>query len=164
VLARHPVLAAVRGFSAATATSAAHVALKRLTSDLVGRFVLAAVEATRAVHGDAPLTRYAADLVVPAGAYAEVALLKALALRYVMSDPSRLAMQAGQRELVAELGEALLAGAPGSLDPVRAEDWVAAADDVERRRVVVDQIAVLTDAQAVARHAALTRPVRAQTG
>ena len=164
VLARHPVVAAVRGFSAATASSAAHVALQRLTSDLVGRFVLAAVEATRAVHGDGPLTRYAADLVVPAGAYAEVALLKALALHYVMSDPSRLAMQAGQRELVAELGEALLAGAPGSLDPVRAEDWAAAADDAERRRVVVDQIAVLTDAQAVVRHAALTRPVSAQRG
>jgi dGTPase len=164
VLARHPVLAAVRGFSAATAGSAAHVALQRLTSDLVGRFVLAAVEATRAVHGDGPLTRYAADLVVPAGAYAEVALLKALALHYVMSDPSRLVMQAGQRELVVELGEALLAGAPESLDPVRAEDWAAAADDAERRRVVVDQIAVLTDAQAVARHAALTRPVSAQRG
>jgi len=156
VLARHPVLAAVRGFSAATATSAAHVALKRLTSDLVGRFVLAAVEATRAAHGEGGLTRYSADLVVPARAYAEVALLKALALRYVMSDPSRLAMQAGQRELVAELGEALLAGAPDSLDPVRAEDWAAAGDDAERRRVVVDQIAVLTDAQAVARHAVLT--------
>ena len=156
VLARHPVVAAVRGFSAATATSAAHVALKRLTSDLVGRFVLAAVEATRAAHGEGGLTRYSADLVVPARAYAEVALLKALALRYVMSDPSRLAMQAGQRELVAELGEALLAGAPDSLDPVRAEDWAAAGDDAERRRVVVDQIAVLTDAQAVARHAVLT--------
>jgi dGTPase len=39
---------------------------------------------------------------------------------------------------------------------VRAEDWAAAVDDAERRRVVVDQIAVLTDAQAVARHAVLT--------
>ena len=69
-------------------------------------------DATRGRHGDRPLRRYAADLVVPARARAEVALLKAVALRYVMSDPGRQAMQARQRELLAELGTALLAGAP----------------------------------------------------
>ncbi len=36
-----------------------------------------------------------------------------------------------------------------------AEDWDAAPDDTARRRVVVDQVAVFTDQQAVARHAAL---------
>ncbi len=94
------------------------MALKRLTSELVGRFVHAAVDATRAAHGDRPLLRYTADLVVPAGAAAEVALLKAVALRYVMSDPGRLAMQARQRELLVELATALRDGAPDSLDPV----------------------------------------------
>jgi dGTPase len=38
---------------------------------------------------------------------------------------------------------------------VLAEDWAAAPDDAVRLRVVVDQVAVLTDQQAVARHAAL---------
>jgi dGTPase len=150
-----PVVEAVRGFRATTARAAAHVALKRLTSELVGRFVVAATDATRERYGAEPLRRYAADLVVPHGVRAEVALLKAVALRYVMSDPRRLAMQARQRELLGELATALLAGAPGSLDPVLAEDWTAAADDVARLRVVVDQVAVLTDQQAVARHAAL---------
>jgi dGTPase len=153
-----PVVDAVRGFRATTAPAAAHVALKRLTSELVGRFAVAATEATRQRYGDRPLFRYAADLVVPPGVRAEVALLKAVALRYVMSDPRRLAMQARQRELLAELGVALLAGAPVSLDPVLAEDWAAAPDDPARLRVVVDQVAVLTDQQAVARHAALLRP------
>ncbi len=152
-----PVVAAVRGFDARSAPTAAHVALKRLTSELVGRFVQGAVDATRAVHGDGPLRRYSAELVVPPRAGAEVALLKAVALRYVMSDPGRLAMQARQRELLAELAAALLADAPGSLDPVFAEDWNGAADDAERLRVVVDQVAVLTDRQAVTRHAALLR-------
>ncbi|MDN5930837.1 MAG: deoxyguanosinetriphosphate triphosphohydrolase, partial [Pseudonocardia sp.] len=156
VLLALPVVDAVRGFEPSTAPSSAHVALKRLTSELVGRFVLAAVDATRAAHGDGPLTRYAADLVVPPRAAAEVALLKSVALRYVMSDPQRLRMQARQREVLAELADALLAGAPGTLDPVLAEDWLAAADDAARRRVVVDQVAVLTDQQAYARHAALT--------
>ena len=150
-----PVVDAVRGFSAATATSAAYVGLKRLTSELVGRFVVAATDATGRRYGDRPLRRYAADLVVPPGAQAEVALLKAVALRYVMSDPRRLAMQARQRELLAELGAELLAGAPDALDPVFAQDWKDAADDAERLRVVVDQIALLTDQQAVARHAVL---------
>ena len=92
---------------------------------------------------------------MPPWARAEVALLKAVALRYVMSDPRRLAMQARQRELLAELGAALLAGAPAALDPVLAEDWTAAPDDAARLRVVVDQVALLTDQQAVARHAVL---------
>jgi dGTPase len=152
-----PVVDAVRGFRASAAPTAAHVALKRLTSELVGRFVVAATDATRARHGDRPLRRYAADLVVPARARAEVALLKAVALRYVMSDPRRLAMQARQRELLAELGAALLTGAPAALDPVLAEAWAAAPDDAARLRVVVDQVALLTDRQAVARHAALVR-------
>ncbi|MDT7649997.1 MAG: dGTPase [Pseudonocardiales bacterium] len=152
-----PVVAAVRGFSSATATASAHVALKRLTSELVGRFVLAATDATRAGYGAGPLRRYAADLVVPLRAGAEVALLKAVALRYVMSDPDRLAMQARQRELLAELGSALLAKAPDALDPVFAEDWAEATDDAARLRVVLDQVAVLTDQQAIARHAALSR-------
>jgi dGTPase len=156
-----PVVAAVQGFSAASAAASAHVALKRLTSELVGRFVLAAVDATlaatRAAHGDRPLLRYTADLVVPPRAAAEVALLKAVALRYVMSDPGRLAMQARQRELLVELATALRDGAPKSLDPVFALGWTAAPDDAARLRVVLDQVAILTDNQAVARHRAIAR-------
>ena len=152
-----PVVDAVRGFDAPTAPAAAHIALKRLTSELVGRFAVAATDATCAAHGAGPLRRYAADLVVPPAARAEVALLKAVALRYVMSDRRRLAMQARQRELLAELGAALLAGAPDALDPVLAQDWKDAPDDAARLRVVVDQVALLTDQQAVARHTALVR-------
>ena len=91
---------------------------------------------------------------MPPTAAAEVALLKAVALRFVMRDPARLAMQARQRELLTELAEALLAKAPDALDPVFAAAWAEAPDDPARLRVVVDQVALLTDQQAVARHRA----------
>ncbi|GAB2987034.1 deoxyguanosinetriphosphate triphosphohydrolase-like protein [Amycolatopsis acidiphila] len=131
----------------------AHVALKRVTSELVGRFAAAAVTTTRQAHGDGPLTRYAADLEVPAQVRAEVALLKALALRYVMSDPRRLAMQDGQRQMLTELAGLLVRRAPEALDSVFHPAWEAAGDDAARLRVVVDQVASLTDAQAHAWHA-----------
>jgi dGTPase len=130
----------------------AQVALKRLTSELVGRFVSAAVTGTRVAHGDGVLTRYAADLVIPQRVAAEVALLKAVALRYVMSDPSRLALQARQRELLAELVAALTSRVPDALEPAFVPAWHEAASDPDRLRVVIDQVASLTDAQAVSWH------------
>ncbi|GAA4550974.1 deoxyguanosinetriphosphate triphosphohydrolase [Amycolatopsis samaneae] len=126
----------------------AQVALKRLTSELVGRFATAVVTATHEKYGEGPLTRYAARLVVPEQAAAEVALLKALALRYVMSDRRRLATQDGQRQLLADLVGALCLRGPEALDPLFAPAWEAAPDDAARLRVVVDQVASLTDAQA----------------
>ncbi len=142
---------------------AAMAALKRLTSELVGRFVTAAVDATREVTGDADLVGHDADLVVPADVRAEVALLKAAALRWVMRDPQRLALQARQRDLLAELVDRLDAGAPRTLDPAFVPAWEAADGDAARRRVVVDQVAVLTDAQAGSWCARLREAGRAAT-
>ena len=147
-----PVLGALRRYDGSLA---AQVALKELTSELVGRFVSAVVSATLARFGPTPLGRYQADLVIPDQVAAEVALLKAVALRFVMRDPRRLVVQARQRELVAELCAALVHRAPGPLDPALLPAWHDAADDSARLRVVVDQVAALTDAQAVRWHAAL---------
>ncbi|MFL6123385.1 deoxyguanosinetriphosphate triphosphohydrolase [Actinophytocola sp.] len=152
-LVRLPVVAdvTVAGYDGSLG---AQVALKRLTSELVGRFVSAAVTGTRRAHGDGALTRYNADLVIPPRVAAEVALLKAVALRYVMSDPQRLALQARQRELLGELVAVLIRRAPDALEPVFVPAWRAAASDAGRLRVVVDQVASLTDAQAVSWHRA----------
>jgi dGTPase len=156
-LLRLPVVAALTG-AEYDGTFGAQVALKRLTSELVGRFASAAVTGTRRLAGDQPLIRYAAELAVPDRIAAEVAVLKAVAHRYVMSDPDRLIRQAGQRELLAELVTALADRAPDGLDAAFRPAWRAAADDAQRLRVVVDQVAALTDAQAIARHIALVRP------
>ncbi|MGQ0839606.1 deoxyguanosinetriphosphate triphosphohydrolase [Actinokineospora sp.] len=136
-------------------TLGAQVALKRLTSELVGRFASAAVTETRLVHGDGPLTRYAADLVVPDRVAAEVALLKAMAVRYVMSDPDRLALQTRQRALIGRLVATIAKRAPQALEPAFQPAWHAAPDDARRFRVVIDQVASLTDAQALVWHTVL---------
>ncbi|HEX6354808.1 deoxyguanosinetriphosphate triphosphohydrolase [Actinophytocola sp.] len=153
-LVRLPVVAAVsvREYDGSTG---AQVHLKRLTSELVGRFVSAAVTATRREHGDGVLTRYAADLVIPPRVAAEVALLKAVALRYVMSDPDRRALQVRQRQLLTELVSTLTERGAEALEPEFVPSWRAAEDDAQRLRVVIDQVASLTDAQAVSWHRAL---------
>jgi dGTPase len=72
-----------------------------------------------------------------------------------MQADDRVTLMKRQRELVAELVEGLWSRGADGLDPVFVGDWEAAADDAERRRVVIDQVASLTDASAVTRHAAL---------
>jgi dGTPase len=148
-----PMLGPLRRYDGSLA---AQVALKELTSELVGRFVSAVVSATRARFGPVSLGRYRADLVIPAQVAAEVALLKAVALRFVMRDPHRLAVQARQREQLAELCAVLVHRAPEPLDPALRPAWHRARDDSARLRVVVDQVAALTDAQATRWHAELT--------
>ncbi|MBO0852651.1 MAG: deoxyguanosinetriphosphate triphosphohydrolase [Nocardia sp.] len=123
------------------------VALKRLTSDLVGRFATAAVEATRSARPVRSLCRYGADLEVPSLVAAEVALLKTVALRYVMSDPAHHRRQAEQRERIRSVAERLMVQAPYGLDRILLPWWEAAADDAARVRVIVDQIASCTESR-----------------
>jgi dGTPase len=82
-------------------------------------------------------------------------VLKGIAAHYVMQADDRVSLMQRQRELVAELVERLWARGVDGLDAVFVEDWDAATDDAGRRRVVIDQVASLTDASAVTRHAAL---------
>ena len=133
-------------------------AAKRATSELTGRLAGAAVAATRHRYGDGPLSRYDADLVVPQRVAAECSLLKAVAVLFVMRRPGTADLQAGQRRLLAELTAALVDGAPGTLDRGLAPAWHAAASDADRLRVVIDQVAQLTDTSALAWHRQWVRP------
>ena len=130
----------------------AHGGLKDLTSQLIGRFVTAAEQATHARFGRSRLVRYEADLVVPDGIRAEIGLLKGIGMYHVLNSPERQARRAVQRELLTELVEALSKTAPLHLDAAFAADYKEAADDNARLRVIIDQVASLTDPSAQAWH------------
>ena len=119
--------------------------LKDLTSQLIGRFAHGAELATRAKYGDAPLNRYAADLVVPQNERIEVALLKAISAHYIFRAQSSLNRYERERSLIQRLFSALGDSAPKYLDRSFQLSWQEAASDHEKMRVIVDQIASLTD-------------------
>ena len=130
--------------------------LKRLTSGLIGRFTEAAQHATHAAFGAGPLTRHGADLVVPTAVREEIAVLKGIAAHYVMRADDRMALLDRQRTVLQALSAALVDQAPKVLEPAFAADWEDADDDASRLRVVVDQVASLTDASAAVWHARVT--------
>lgn len=116
--------------------------LKNLTSTLIGRFA----ESATTYREDGLL-----QLAVPAETYEEIALLKALVAHHVMFHTARQPIYVAQREVLSDLAHTLFEK-PEHLDTVFAEDWARAVDDSQRRRVVVDQVASLTDQSAMAWH------------
>ena len=131
-----------------------HGRLKNLTSQLIGRFAGAAVQATRESHSG-NLARFGADLVVPREIQAEIAVLKGIVAAFVMSTNARRPIYAQQRDMLSELADVLLWTAPRNLDAGFAADFTDADTDAGRKRAVVDQVASLTDQSAMAWHTRL---------
>jgi dGTPase len=129
--------------------------LKDSTSQLIGRFVLAAELETRKVHGDGPLSRYSADLEIPREQKIEVDFLKAIAGHYLINAAHSQDRYAKQQIIISELVEMLRARAPKELDSFFLKSWNEAGDEMARMRVIIDQVAALTDPGAYALHAAL---------
>ena len=130
--------------------------LKDTTSQLIGRFVLAAESQTRLVHGDGPLTRYSANLEIPREAAIEVDFLKAVAGHYLINAAASQERYEKQKVVIHDLVGMLFEAAPLELDPIFEDDWKLATNDSERLRVVVDQIASLSDPGAYALHSHLS--------
>jgi dGTPase len=141
-------------------TRAALARLKNLTSDLIGRFARAATAATRDAYDTSVLTRYRGHLVVPRVVEAEMAVLKGIIGAVVVSIEGRKDLYKEQRRVLKRLATALWER-PEALDALHAQDFAVAPTDAARRRVVVDQVASLTDQLAIAWHASLVAPVDA---
>ena len=126
--------------------------LKDLASQLIGRFAQAAEVATQEMYGDGDLTRYNANLVVPRAQRVEVALLKSMAGHYVINATDSQIRYAEQQKILTQLVEAILASAPDTLESFFLQDWQRAQTDQARLRVVIDQVASLTDPGALTLH------------
>jgi dGTPase len=126
--------------------------LKDLASQLIGRFAQSAEVATQEEYGDGDLTRYNANLVVPRAQRVEVALLKSMAGHYVINASDSQIRYGEQQRLLTELVQAILESAPSTLESFFLQDWQNAQNDQARLRVVIDQVASLTDPGAVALH------------
>ncbi|OHO31375.1 deoxyguanosinetriphosphate triphosphohydrolase [Corynebacterium sp. HMSC034B08] len=162
-----PAIAAAADFDY---TLSSWVRLKGLTSQLVGRYIGGVTKATldgnaagagaagasgaaaapgvaSAAGASGVMGRQHGRLIVPPDVEAEVRLLKTVAVLYVMDVPAHLARQDRQRDRIYRVHEYLRAGAPGTLDTMfRA--WFEAADtDAERERVIIDQIASMTESR-----------------
>ena len=129
--------------------------LKDSTSQLIGRFVLAAEVETRKVHGDGPLSRYSANLEIPREQVIEVDFLKAIAGHYLINAAHSQERYAKQQLVISELVEMLIECAPAELDSFFLKAWNEASDETARMRVIIDQLAALTDPGAYALHARL---------
>lgn len=126
--------------------------LKDTTSQLIGRFASAAETATREVYGDGPLTRYSADLIVPEETHAEILALKGLAVAYVMEPREHTRNYIDQRKIIEDLVRALEFRGAEALEPAFRGDWHVAKDEAARLRVVIDQVASLTDVSVLRWH------------
>ena len=67
-----------------------------------------------------------------------------------MVKNSRQPIYTQQREVLSTLADRIYAAGTAHLEPAFVADWNDAADDTARRRVVVDQVASLTDQSALA--------------
>ena len=92
---------------------------------------------------------------MPEATRLEIAVLKGIAAHFVMRAQERLSLMRTQREVVAGLVARLQEAAPDVLEPAFGADFTVAGSDAARLRVVVDQVAALTDASALAWHARL---------
>lgn len=131
--------------------------LKNLTSDLIGRFCLAAARATREEFGSGPLIRFDADLIVPPEIAAEIVVLKGLAAMYVMAPRELEPMYKAQRTVLVELVE-VLTSHPEHLEAQFLADHRSAETDDDRLRCVIDQVASFTDESAIGMHQRLCSP------
>ena len=126
--------------------------LKNLTSQLIGRFAGRVGAAPRARR--IPTARSRASPRTSwcrARSRAEIAVLKGIVAAIVMSTNARKPIYTQQRGILTDSPTRCWAP-PENLDPGFAEDCAAAPDDAARKRVVVDQVATLTDQSAMAWH------------
>jgi dGTPase len=130
--------------------------LKNLASEMIGSFVSRTTESILENASKSKLTRYHAGVIIPSRVKSEIAVLKGIVAATVMTHGDRQPFYEKQRRLLIELSDALLSRNGEDLDPIGTEAWSRASSEQAKKRVIVDQVASLTDPAAIAMHARLT--------
>lgn len=128
----------------------AQAQLKNLASDLIGSFVSRTTESILENASKSKLTRYHAGVIIPSRVRSEIAVLKGIVAATVMTHGDRQPFYERQRKLLIELSDALLARNGEELDAIGSEAWSRASSEQAKKRVIVDQVASLTDPAAIA--------------
>jgi dGTPase len=126
--------------------------LKNLTSALIGSFVRRTTDQTELANASEHLVRYQGALVVPQEVRAEIAVLKGIVSAYLMTDEKRQPYYQWQRAILTELADALLRANGKHLDSYCSNAWQQATNSEQQHRVIVDQVASLTDVSALSLH------------
>jgi dGTPase len=130
--------------------------LKNFTSTAIGRFAQAVSLSGRDPE-HVSSSRHGFDVSVPDSVRVEIDLLKGIVATAVMSHETRAPLYERQRTVLTELLDALWVAQGDGLDPMFASDWEAAERLEDKRRVIVDQVASLTDQTALVWHERLVR-------
>ena len=126
--------------------------LKNLTSSFIGSLVSRTVDSIIDNSPAESLARFGSTLAIPTSVQAEISVLKGIVSAYLMSTEARRPFYEWQRGLLTDLADALLASNGANLDSYSTAAWSLAKDEVQKHRVIVDQIACLTDQSALTLH------------
>lgn len=132
-------------------------ALKNMTSELIGRFCHDFWSATRSAHGEKPLVRHEADLVIPQQTLEEICVMKGIAAHYIMASREQLPVYKRQSDVLQALHGLLMETDDRFLEPPFQADFRSADDDAGRHRAIIDQIASLTDGACLEWYATLVK-------
>jgi dGTPase len=128
-------------------TQKALASLKNMTSNLIGYFAHEVEASTKNHYSNETLKRYEADLVVDKKLRAQILILKSIANLFVLQRKGAAEHYRKEREIIESLYEKLTKDA-SQLDRMFLEYFSRADSENQQKRVIIDQIASLTDASA----------------
>lgn len=117
--------------------------LKNMTSSLIGRFCNQVIFDTKEVFGNEPLYRYNGNLIVSDSVKDEILALKSFCAAFVMAPLESSSQHHQQIDVIYRLYEKFQN--PQNLLPEFRFDYENSKCDNDAKRVIIDQIASLTD-------------------
>lgn len=131
-------------------------ALMNMTSKLIERFSLSSIKAN--CHKDNEIFQNT-GLIIPLKTKIEIAIMKGITATFIMSDKKRRPLYAYQHNIIKDLFYMLSKTGDKHLDTSFKENYQIAAFESKNQalRVIIDQIASLTDISAIALHKKLSK-------